>query len=156
MTLRFLTCRLLKKSRPDRYSFFMEQAEVDQALASYKRCLESPEFFPDFYRFFKGKGSHIVEKFKNTDMNRQMEALRHGLQYMIMFASGSKIAAMKIEDLGITHDRYHRDIRPEMYDDWLASLLETIQRHDPEFNEELAMSWRNVLGHGIRRMKAMY
>lgn len=134
----------------------MDESEVEKVNESYKRCLEKADFFVDFYKNFAGKGPHIVERFAKTNMERQMNALRFGLQYMIMFASGSKIAAAKIEDLATTHDRNHRNIGPELYDAWTESLLETVQTHDPQFSDELAMNWRNVLGHGIRRMKAMY
>lgn len=134
----------------------MEQNEVEQVNESYKRCLKNPHFFDDFYKTFMAQDAHIIEKFKNTDMNHQMAALRHGLQYMIMFASGSSIAAAKVEDLAVTHDRNHRNIPAHMYDAWLTSLLATIQKHDPECTDNLLRDWRNVLSHGIMRMKTMF
>lgn len=134
----------------------MADTEIQRVSASYKRCLESPEFFDVFYKNFTSKGPRVVEKFKNTDMKRQMDALKHGVQYMIMFAEGSKIAAAKVEDLGVTHDRNHRDISPELYTDWLKSLIETIKQFDPEYTDDLGRDWEEVMGHGIRRMKAMY
>lgn len=134
----------------------MEQQELDLVNQSYNRCLENKDFFPHFYKNFTSKSPDIAERFKNTDMKRQMDALRLGLQYMIMFASGSKIAAAKVEDLGLTHDRHHRNITPELYEAWLQSLIETIKSCDPNYSDEIAMAWRNTLGFGIRQMKSMY
>lgn len=134
----------------------MEQSEIDLVGESYKRCLEVPTFFEDFYAIFTAQGPHIREKFEKTDMDRQMHALKHGLQYMIMYATGSKIASAKIEDLALTHDRHHRNIVPEMYDAWTASLLKAVQKHDPQYSDTLGMSWRNVLDHGTRQLKAKY
>jgi hypothetical protein len=134
----------------------MGNDEIARVKESYQRCLESQEFFDVFYKNFTAKGPHIVDKFKDTDMKRQMDALKHGLQYMIMYAEGSKIASAKIEDLGTTHDRKHRDITEGMYMDWTRSLVETIAKFDPQFNQDLARDWENVLSHGIRRIKAMY
>lgn len=130
--------------------------EIQLVEESYKRCIAQENFFPDFYRNFMGKGPVIVEKFKNTDMNHQMNALKHGLQYMIMFAEGSKIASTKVESLGLTHDRNHRDISPELYDLWMQSLLETIKTHDELYTDELGHYWRNVMSHGIQHIKGMY
>lgn len=134
----------------------MEQSEVELVNESYQRCLQAQSFFTDFYAIFMAHGPEIREKFAQTDMNRQMHALKNGLQYMIMYATGSKIAAAKIEDLALTHDRHHRNILPEMYDVWTASLLKTVKKHDPEFSDTLAMSWRNVLDHGTRQLKGRY
>ena len=130
--------------------------EITLVTQSYERCMQSPTFFSDFYSHFMSKGRLIQEKFKNTDMTHQMNALKHGLQYMIMFASGSKIAATKIDDLATTHDRNHRAISPDMYEDWMASLLQTVKEHDKEYSKELAWAWKNVMSHGIVRMKTRF
>ncbi|WP_413559035.1 globin [Bdellovibrio sp. HCB209] len=133
-----------------------EQDDIDRVNASYQRCLLIPDFIADFYQNFTAKGPHIVEKFKGTDMKRQIDTLKHGLQYIIMYSSGSKIAMTKVEDLGVTHDRNHRNITPDLYEAWVTSLIETVRKHDPQYSDELAMSWRNVLSYGIQRMQNMY
>ena len=134
----------------------MQTEEAEIVNQSYKRCLESPSFMSDFYEVFMAKDGHIREKFSHTDMSHQMRALRDGIQYMIMFAAGSHIAEAKVEDLALHHDRDHRNIAPALYEIWVQSLLETLQKHDPLYSEELALHWRNVLAHGILRMQAKF
>lgn len=131
--------------------------ELKLVSESYQRCLQDAQFISNFYQlFFSQGGLTVSERFKNTDMKRQMAVLRDSLQYMIMFASGSKIARGKIEDLGYTHDRLHRNITPEMYKIWLSCLLMAIEKADPNFNEALKRAWASVMSHGIVKMKGMY
>lgn len=133
-----------------------EKESIRKVNLSYKRCLLHEDFFTTFYEYFLKTDRRIAEHFQYTDFAQQRIAIKHGIEYMIMFAEGSRIASSKIESLSINHDRNHLNVQPELYKNWLNSLLKTIEVYDKEFNEDLKNSWIQILSYGISRMKAKY
>ena len=49
-----------------------------------------------------------------------------------------------------------RGIAPELYEEWLESLIQTVREFDLEFTDEVELSWRVVLSPGITYMKFRY
>jgi hemoglobin-like flavoprotein len=127
---------------------------TDRVMQSYGRCCASPTFFDDFYQQFLASSPKIREKFTGTDMPAQKQLLRQGILNLVMFARGMPDG--KLRALGNSHSREGFDIRPELYDLWTQSLLETIGRHDQQFAEPLRRDWREVLNKGIEVIKSHY
>lgn len=133
-----------------------ELKEIDQVKKSYQRCLLHPDFFDKFYEYFFKTDKRIPELFKNTDFTLQRTAIKHGIEYMIMYAEGSRIADAKIDSLSTKHDRNHLNITPDLYNNWMEALIKTIQSYDSEFNSDLQNSWTRILSYSISRIKSKY
>jgi hemoglobin-like flavoprotein len=131
---------------------------VEPFIASLKRCLAVPGFLDEFYQAFVGSSEEVREKFRNTDLQRQARMLSDSL-YALAVAVQGQVGSPAWGDmprLAARHGRGDLDIRPALYDHWLACLLETARRHDPEFSPEIEAAWRATLGVGIAYMKSRY
>lgn len=134
----------------------MEELIVNDVRNSFGRCTYSPGFLDDFYDNFLSKSPEIAEKFKNTDFAKQKEALKQGLGFLILFAKDHSVAKKKIAELGISHNKSHLNIRPDMYPLWQSALLETVEKHDKQFNFDLKNKWIQVITFGISAIKSAY
>ena len=132
--------------------------EVETFRASLKRCLEKPDFLLDFYGTFIDSSDEVREKFRNTDFKKQTEVLADSLWAMAVAAQGEpgSPALRDLPRLAEKHSRHNLDIRPELYDDWLDSLIETARRHDAEFTPEVSDAWRATLAVGIEILRSQY
>lgn len=122
----------------------------------YGHCCAQPTFFEDFYKDFVSQSAEIRELFKNTNMATQKAALREGVSFLIMYASGMIVAEQKIAELGKSHNRDGYAIRPDQYKIWLDAFLRTVKKHDPQFDAKHDSAWRKVLGAGIAAMSEAY
>lgn len=128
--------------------------ETSRVMQSYGRCCASPSFFDDFYKTFLNSSPAIREKFVKTDMAAQKHLLRAGILNLVLFARG--MPDTKLRALGESHSRTGFNIRPELYDIWLDSLLQTIRQHDPELEPADLLAWQETLGKGIDVIKSHY
>lgn len=128
--------------------------ETSRVMQSYGRCCASPSFFDDFYKTFLNSSPAIREKFVKTDMAAQKHLLRAGILNLVLFARG--MPETKLRALGESHSRTGFNIRPELYDIWLDSLLQTIRQHDPELEPADLLAWQETLGKGIDVIKSHY
>lgn len=55
-----------------------------------------------------------------------------------------------------THAQRNLNIEPELYDTWLASLLETVALCDPHMNDELLGDWHDVMSVAIKHIREGY
>ncbi|MNE83236.1 hypothetical protein D3C80_1800330 [compost metagenome] len=62
----------------------------------------------------------------------------------------------KLRALGASHSREGFDIRPELYDLWLDSLMLAVREHDSAASSEDMSAWREVLNKGINVIKSFY
>ncbi len=123
---------------------------------SYDRVKDHPDFFDFFYHGLFSSERNIFEMFKKTNLESQKKALRDSIQYMIMLNAGSKIADRKFDELAITHNRDHRNIKPSLYKCWIDSLIKALAAYDPQFGTTLEGKWREALAAGIHRMSSKY
>ncbi len=119
---------------------------VESFLASLKRCLGVPGFMETFYQRFVSASEEVREKFRNTDLQRQARMLSDSLY--VLWGDLPRLAER--------HSRKDLDIRPPLYDHWLACLIDTARQHDPQFTPEIEAAWRATLSVGIAYMKARY
>jgi hypothetical protein len=126
---------------------------------SYQRVSASSvaeqDFFEAFYRAFIGTSTEVADKFKNVDMEKQRQHLRQSLDQMIYFSIDRK-ASDTLFGTAKTHSKSGKNIRSQLYETWLESLLETVRKFDTAFNEETEIAWRVVLAPGISYMKTQY
>lgn len=126
---------------------------------SHARAIDAPgqreDFFDAFYDAFMSKSDEIARSFARTDMAKQKVMLHRSLSHMLQF-SVERQATEELRRIARIHSKAGADLRPELYDVWLDSLLETVALFDPQFNEEIELAWRVVLAPGIAYMKFKY
>lgn len=129
-------------------------AESDIVFQSYGRCCNNDQFFVDFYDRFMGSSPAIRELFVDTDMKQQRHLLRNGIMQLVLHARG--MPDSKLRALGQSHSRGGYNIRPEWYQLWLDALLDTLRRHDREYDEAVAAAWRRAITPGIELIRSAY
>lgn len=126
----------------------------DLVFQSYGRSCNQSGFYDTFYSIFMNKSPAIRAKFLNTDMRAQHGLLRGGIMWLIMHARG--MSDSKIRALGRSHSQAQMDIHPALYDLWVDALMETLHKHDPQFDAQLEAIWRQTLKPSIEIIKSMY
>ncbi len=123
---------------------------------SLQRCQANPHFLNLFYRKFVISNAEIREKFSNTNMKHQKMML-HASLYMIMLAIHDNDAASAYLDrVAKRHSKLVLDIRPELYEFWLKTLIETVSEIDPKFSDRVETTWQKVMTYGIEYMISKY
>jgi hypothetical protein len=136
----------------------MPPETVDLFRASLQRCLSDPTFLTSFYEAFVGSSDEVREKFRNTDMSRQVRMLEDSLYVLAVSAQGGHASPARgaLPGLAKRHSRQDLDIRPGLYDLWLDCLVETARKHDRDFSVEVEAAWRETLAIGIEYMRSKY
>ncbi|MBX7151718.1 globin [bacterium] len=114
---------------------------------SYSRCAIRKKFFDDFYDIFMSRSPQIAYMFRKSDMEKQKKLLDKGVTMMIMFAGGNAIGKIALDHISKIHRQLN--VTEEYYDYWLDSLLQTLKKHDPQYNFKLERAWKEVMGAGI-------
>ncbi|MDR9827712.1 globin, partial [Vibrio sp. FNV 38] len=58
-----------------------------------------------------------------------------------------------VKSLGYRHKQMNLDIRSEELEAWQESLLYTVKKYDPFYNEQIDAAWRATLQVGIEIMQ---
>ncbi len=130
--------------------------DLDAVTASYHRCMHGEGFVDTFYELFLAKSSEVADKFRHTDFVHQKLMLRESLLMMLMFNHKRADVQDDMERLARRHSRSEVDIPPHLYEWWLDALCEAVQRHDPEFTDEVPGLWRSAMKPGIELIVSKY
>jgi len=123
---------------------------------SFERCDHQEGFFERFYEIYVGSSDEVKEKFKNTDMERQVKMLRDSFYTTKLATGASSIIQENLKRVAALHGHRGRDIKPELYDLWLDCLIRTVNQFDLEFSFEIEVAWREMFQPGISYMKSHY
>lgn len=134
----------------------MEDKNIELVSRSYGHCCTREGFFDDFYNNFFSLSDEIVKKFEKTDITKQKKLLRNGLGHVIMSFKGSPISVMKMKQMAKSHSRKELDIPPRLYPFWTKALLQSIEKHDLELNDETRQAWKVVIEKAISGFVAEY
>ncbi len=118
--------------------------------------LRRGDFADAFYDNLASQSAEIGPMFAQTDMNKQNELLRLGIESLIDFAAQRPDVERELHRLGEIHDRNHLAIRPELYPLWLNALLETVRDIDADCTPEIETAWKSVVTPGIDLILSMY
>lgn len=121
----------------------------DQVVASYHRARQTGHLFDMFYDLFLAKSPEIPPMFARTDFPHQKLMLRESILEMLVFAQ-TGLGGDEIQRLAKRHRQLN--VKPVHYDLWLDALCEALATHDPEFNYELDLLWRDTMRKGIELM----
>lgn len=131
-------------------------ATYNAVLASYQRCEGSGGFFDTFYDLFFVKSPEIPHKFANTDMEKQKQIVMSSVLWILRLRTGDPQARREVEKIGESHSQRGHGIPPELYELWLDTPCEAIERHDPEYTPDLEAKWREVMQEGIDLITSAY
>lgn len=135
-------------------------AQPDSAVAAYNasldRCTRQPGFLDRFYELFLASSEEVREKFRETNFDRQKEALRMSLYMMLTAHEWSVECDAHLEEIAERHSRRQLNIPPHLYDLWLQCLLRAVGECDPVYCEEVEAAWIRVLQPSIDLLKSRY
>jgi hemoglobin-like flavoprotein len=134
----------------------MSEDDLMRFNDSLERCRRSPDFIGHFYSLLIGSSEEVAAKFNGTDFRRQKRVLMVSLYCLMAAAEGQPEGVAHLRRIATVHDQQHRDIRPELYDQWLECLLQAVRDYDPQCTPEVEQAWRAMLSPGIVVMKAAY
>jgi len=126
---------------------------INEVKLSYGRALGDREMFDKFYQRFINSHPSIAEKFRNTDMAQQKDALKKTISMAILFPQNNVVAKRTMEKVKKSHGRDRLNIKPQQYQYWMDSLIDTLKDCDHYFDADLEKKWRNVLTKSITYMR---
>ena len=130
--------------------------DLEDVRLSFERCKKHAEFSDIFYDNLALQSAEISPMFAATDMTKQNQLLRAGIQSLIEFADGDSTAEAEIRRLAVLHDRAHHATRPDLYPLWINALVITVDETDSEATSALSEAWRRVVAPGIALMSSVY
>ncbi len=130
--------------------------DVEAVRLSFERCKTHAEFSDTFYDNLALQSAEIGPMFAATNMIKQNQLLRVGIQNLIEFAGGDPAAEAEIRRLADLHDRSHHATRPDLYPLWVNALVITVDETDAEATSALSEAWRRVVAPGIALMSSAY
>ena len=131
----------------------VDKAAINQ---SFGRAVTAPTFLPKFYETLISSSPDIAEKFANTDLQKQYELLEHSLAMALLFPQDNIVAKQVINKIRESHNRHGLNIAPDLYTNWVDSLMSVLNEVDPEFTPELEQQWRALLKIAIDHIKVGY
>ncbi len=134
----------------------MTEQDIELFNDSLERCTRSPGFLDRFYDLFLAASEEIAEKFKHTDFRKQKRVLRISLYMMMLVTEGKAEGDAYLKRIAHRHSKNELDIKPKLYDLWLACLIQAVREFDPLFSRETESAWRNIMRPGIEFMKSKY
>ncbi len=121
---------------------------------SFEACVGQPRFLERFYEIFINSSPEVQEKFKATDLKRQVRIIRKSLLVLTMASLGTEAVMEEIAHLGQTHGREGLKVGPHLYDLWLSSLLQAVSEVDPGWSRDVENSWRKMFAPYITALKS--
>jgi hemoglobin-like flavoprotein len=128
----------------------------ERFIQSLDRCSGNDEFIPSFYNRFLSTSEEIRYKFLHTNFEKQNQMLLRSLRMAADATSGVPESLREMRERAETHNRHHLNIKPHLYELWLAAVVETASEFDNEWNEANEEAWNSVLGHAIKHMTKYY
>ena len=135
-------------------SIYMSYEEIfDHSYERVKNLVKDGKpFFAAFYDNFLKSSPEVAKYFTGTDMQHQQKMMEKSFYGLFIFYA-TQNANDYLETIAERHSHRDLGIGAELYDLWLDALLDTVKEFDPQFNNEIDLSWRIILAPGIAYMK---
>lgn len=134
----------------------MTKQQKNVFMQSLRRCKEKEDFIDQFYRRFLGASDEIKQMFEHTNFAAQKFKLLKSLEIIVLAIEGIPEAVHQLNLRAISHSREHLNVKPELYDYWLESLLQTVVVCDHQYNQEVEHAWREAGSYAIKYMTDRY
>lgn len=139
---------------------FHGQKDLDEVyLQSFQRIVEyedeGKDFFRVFYHQFMMSSPLIQEKFRDTDMKRQISLLKNFLTHLQAYYQTGE-ANEYLRKLAHIHGKTGHNITAEMYGLWKEAFFKTLKQCDEKWTPRVQEAWDRVLTPGIEYMISQY
>jgi len=121
---------------------------------SFESCVHHPGFLERFYEIFVNASPEVRDKFKNTDLEKQVRMIKQSLLLLTMACLGTKEIDEELARLGQKHGRDGLKIGAHLYELWLDCLLQAVSEFDPKWSDAVGNSWRKMFDAFIFAMKS--
>jgi len=129
----------------------MENLDVESILnASLQRCMQKNNFMEIFHEHFVNSSPEIKKLFQNTNLDNQFDMMSRSLMSMIAASEANWLNDQELVELSQKHK--NMDINATHFALWEKSLLESIEKCDPEFDENVSSAWKGVIQRGKQFM----
>jgi hemoglobin-like flavoprotein len=125
--------------------------QLELAQASYRRCQQAPEFFRAFYDHFIASDPSLPAYFANTRFDKQEKLLQHGISLLFIYAKRPN--PNLLARLADRHGPSDLNIPSQLYPVFVASLLATVRRFDPQYDEQTGEAWLAAMSPGIAMIR---
>lgn len=97
----------------------------------------------------------VAQKMVHGDQETFRVALMLAIDHLARYYVSSEPSVI-LQGVARRQSQGERNIEPRLYEFFLQALLQTVQRYDPKYNEEVGKAWEVVLRPGLEYMKGMY
>jgi hypothetical protein len=97
----------------------------------------------------------VAQKMVHGDLETFRATLMLSIDHLARYYMSSEPSAI-LRGVARRQSRGERNIEPRLYEFFLQALLQTVERYDPKYNEEVGKAWEVVLRPGLEYMKRMY
>ena len=133
------------------------EQKVQIVEESYQRSKNHPLFARRFYENLFYLNSKIKDYFANTDLEHQVKALMHGMDFLVKFLDHKdENARSQVIRLAKSHSVHGLKIHPHHYYYWIDALIMTAKEFDPQWYDSLEYYWREVIFFPISFMISQY
>lgn len=143
--------RLLSEKPTDRFSSLHElqriihpfvwadNPHISLSRQSYRRCIAlNNEFIRDFYRTFHENAPETEKDFDLVSRHRQSAMLQMSIDILLDIDQKEPLLQSLINNP--KHSKYTSDY----FSIFLDTLVNTLQKNDPQWNVEIAAEWENI------------
>ena len=132
----------------------MDERTLELFNDSFESCVRQTGFLERFYQIFVDASPEVRDKFKATDLGKQIHMLKKSLLVLTAASSGTEGADEELAHLGLKHGAQGLKIGAQLYDLWLDCLLRTVREFDSRWSPEVEESWRRMFLPYISAMKS--
>ncbi|MFS1492209.1 globin [Vibrio splendidus] len=119
---------------------------------SFERCRIDQEFLETFLADFCEHNPRFSERFENIGLEQQTKMLKASI-ILIYNSSGLSSVRNSVKRLGKQHKDLGMGISEQELNEWFNSLLNTVKKYDPHYNEQVEQAWTETLDTGLKIMK---
>ncbi|MEZ8388223.1 globin [Vibrio splendidus] len=119
---------------------------------SFERCRIDQEFLESFLADFCEHNPRFSERFEKIGLEQQTKMLKASI-ILIYNSAGLPSVRNSVKKLGKRHKDLGLDISEIELNEWFNSLLNTVKKYDPHYNEQVEQAWAETLEAGLTIMK---
>ena len=119
---------------------------------SFARCRIDQAFLESFLAYFCQHNPRFSERFEKVGLEQQTKMLKASI-ILIYNSAGLPSVRNSVKRLGKQHKDLGMDISEQELNEWFKSLLNTVKKYDPHYNDQVEQAWTETLDVGLKIMK---
>ncbi len=119
---------------------------------SFERCRIDQAFLESFLADFCQHNPRFSERFEKVGLEQQTKMLKASI-ILIYNSAGLPSVRNSVKRLGKQHKNLGMDISEQELNEWFKSLLNTVKKYDPHYNDQVEQAWTETLDAGLKIMK---